>query len=63
MREGCIAPSFLSAEVAEVDGVFLLAFLAVDHFMAAYIGEHSLNEIATKRTVYVSHRKAGCFIF
>ena len=59
--DGGIPPFLLFAEIAEIYRVFRLAFLTVDHFVPTYIGEHSLNEIAAKRTVDVSHCEANCF--
>lgn len=59
--DGGIPPFLFFAEIAEVYRVFRLAFLTVDHFVPAYIGEHFLNEVAAKRAVDVSHRKSDCF--
>lgn len=42
-----ISPPFHTAKITEIDGVFLFALLAINHFMSGDVRKHSLNKITT----------------
>ena len=56
-------PPLHAAKITQVDRVFCLAFLAVNHFMPSDVREHSFNKIAAVRAVDIPHGELRSFLF
>ncbi len=55
------SPTPDAPEVPQINGVFLLAFLAENHLVTGSIGENTLYEIAAIGAVNFPQVKALCF--
>lgn len=56
-----LSPTLHAAKIAEIDGVFLLALLAVNHLVSRSIRKYSFNEKAAIRASDFPQGKVFCF--
>ncbi|WP_195377191.1 hypothetical protein [Anaerotruncus rubiinfantis] len=52
-----------AAKITQVDRVFCLAFLAVNHFMPSGVRENSLNKITAVWAIDIPHGEQRSFLF
>ncbi len=56
-----MSPPLHAAKIAEIDGVFFFALLAVNHFVSSDIRKHSLDKITAKWAGDVPQGQVFCF--
>ena len=56
-----MSPLLHATKIAEIDGVFFFALLAVDHLMSGDVRKHSFNKITAVWTGDVPQGQVLCF--